>query len=95
MPSPYSGFAFAVDRKFGGARLNPIIVPRPGINIRAGGRPGRQLPVIAKDLRAATEIARGVVWYARCLDAGPEILARARKLGIRDNGAGMDDGQAS
>jgi hypothetical protein len=94
MADSYNGFAFTVDRKFGGS-LNPIIVVRPGINGRVGRRSGRQLLVIAKDLQRATEIARGVIWYARYFDAGPDILARARKLGIRDNDAGIDDGQAS
>jgi hypothetical protein len=32
---------------------------------------------------------------AMFLDAGPDVLARARKLGIRDNDAGIDDGHAS
>jgi hypothetical protein len=30
--------------------------------------------------------------HAIFADAGPEVLARARKLGIRDDDAGIDDG---
>jgi len=50
------------------------------------------LLVIAKDVLRATEIARSRVLPAIFVDAGPEVLARARKLGIRDNDAGIDDG---
>jgi hypothetical protein len=95
MADSYNGFAFTFDRKFGGKPINPIIVIHPGINVRVGRRPGRQLLVVAKDLRRATEIAREMIWYANFVEAGPEVLARARKLGIRNNGAGIDDGPAS
>jgi hypothetical protein len=65
-----------------------FIVPR-------GSRPGLRLLVIAKDVYRAAEIARSRVLAAVFADAGPEVLARARKLGIRDDDAGIDDGRAS
>ena len=92
MTDSYNGFAFTVTTQRVAARS--INVASRGIYVR-GGRPRRQLLVIAKDVRRATEIARSMVLHAIFEDAGPEVLARARKLGIRDNDAGIDDGQAS
>jgi hypothetical protein len=51
--------------------------------------------VIAKDVHRAIEIARSKVLAAVFVDAGLEVLTRARELGIQDNDAGIDDGQAS
>jgi hypothetical protein len=97
MTDSYNGFAFTVAPRRVAARS--INVAARGINVAArgihvrGGRPRRQLLVIAKD--RATEIARSMVLHAIFAEAGPEVLARARKLGIRDNDAGIDEGQAS
>jgi hypothetical protein len=89
----YNGFAFAVDRRGGGRPIGAINVARPGIDVRVD-RPRRQLLVVANDVHRAIEIARSMIMHATFVDAGPEVLARARKLGIQDNGAGFDDGQA-
>ena len=73
----------------------PLVGASIGVAVRSvnvrGGRP--HLLVIAKDVLRATEIARSRVLAAVFVDAGPEVLARARKLGIRDNDVGIDDGQ--
>jgi hypothetical protein len=97
MTDSYNGFAFTIPPWRGGARS--INAAGRGINVAGrsvgvrGGRP--HLLVIAKDVHRATEIARSRVLAAMFVDAGPEVLARARKLGIRDNDAGIDEGQAS
>jgi hypothetical protein len=99
MTDSYNGLAFTVAPRRVAARS--INVAARGINVAArgihvrGGRPRRQLLVIAKDVHRATEIARSMVLHAIFAEAGPEVLARARKLGIRDNDAGIDEGQAS
>jgi hypothetical protein len=93
MTDPFNGFAFAVDRRGGGQPTSVIDVPRPGINVD-GGRP-RRLLVVARGVHRAIEIARSKVLHATFVEAGPEILARARKLGIQENDAGIDSGQAS
>jgi len=96
MTDSYNGFAFLVPRQRVAARR--INAAGRGIHVAGrpvgvqGGRPQRHLLVIAKDVLRATEIARSRVLPAIFVDAGPEVLARARKLGIRDNDAGIDDG---
>ena len=55
----------------------------------------RELLVVAKSLPEASKIADATILGAMFEDSGPEILARARKLGIKDNDAGIDDGTAS
>ena len=80
MTDPYSGFAFKVT-------THDINSP--------GGVKTRQLLVVAKSLPEASKIADATILGAMFEDSGPEILARARKLGIKDNDAGIDDGTAS
>jgi hypothetical protein len=89
MPDSYDGFAFLVPPQRGGAR-GIHVAGRP-IGVRSG-RQQRRLLVIARDVLRATEIARSWVLSAIFVDAGPDVLARARTLGIRDNDAGIDDG---
>ena len=60
-----------------------------------GGVKTRELLVVAKSLPEASKIADATILGAMFEDSGPEILARARKLGIKDNDAGIDDGTAS
>jgi len=108
MTNPYNGFAFMIAPQRVAARSTDVaargVDVGRGINvgrtvaargIRVGSVRQRQLLVIARDVHRATEIARSRVLHAMFFDAGPEILARARKLGIQDNDAGIDDGQAS
>jgi hypothetical protein len=80
MTDPYSGFAFKVTTR--------------DIN-SPGGVKTRELLVVAKSLPEASKIADATILGAMFEDSGPEILARARKLGIKDNDAGNDDGTAS
>ena len=80
MTDPYSGFAFKVTTR--------------DINSPEGVKT-RQLLVVAKSLPEASKIADATILGAMFEDSGPEILARARKLGIKDNDAGIDDGGAS
>jgi hypothetical protein len=80
MTDPYSGFAFKVTTR--------------DIN-SPGGVKTRELLVVAKSLPEASKIADATILGAMFEDSGPEILARARKLGIKDNDAGIDDGAAS
>jgi hypothetical protein len=77
---PYSGFAFKVSTR--------------DIN-SPGGVKTRQLLVVAKSLPEASKIAHAMILGAMFENSGPEILARARKLGIKDHDAGIDDGTAS
>ena len=63
---------------------------------RPGGFPGeRRLLVIAKDVYRATEIALSRTRSVTLAADGPEVLARAHKLGIRNDDSGFDDGKAS
>src|SRR5262249_606736 len=105
MTDSYNGFAFAIPAgqripvaKFGARSRRGIHVPgRPSgrtIDVRSR-RSQRRMLVIATDVHRAIEVARSKVLAAVFVDAGPDILARARKIGIRDNDAGIDDGQAS
>jgi hypothetical protein len=80
MTDPYSGFAF----KFSTRDINS-----------PGGVKTRQLLVVAKSLPEASKIAHAMILGALFENSGPEILARARKLGIKDHDAGIDDGTAS
>jgi hypothetical protein len=80
MTDPYSGFAFKVTS--------------PDIN-SPGGVKTRQLLVVAKSLPEASKIADAMILGAMFENSGPEILARARELGIKDHDAGIDDGGAS
>jgi hypothetical protein len=93
VPDSYKGFAFTVPipTRHINAAGRGIHVAVRSVGVR-GGRP--HLLVVAKDVFRATEIARSRVLAAMFVDAGPEVLARARRLGIRDNDAGIDDGQA-
>jgi hypothetical protein len=59
-----------------------------------GGVKTRQLLVVAKSLPEASKIADATILGAMFEDSGPEILARARKIGIKDHDAGIDDGGA-
>jgi hypothetical protein len=92
MTGSYNGFAFLVTPR--GATTRGINVARRGVSGHTS-RSQRRLLVVAKDVHRATEIARGMLLHAIFVDAGPEVLARARKLGIQDNGVGVDDGQPS
>jgi hypothetical protein len=80
MTDSYSGFAF----KFTTRDINS-----------PGGVKICRLLVVAKSLPGASKIAHATMSGALFEKSGPEILARARELGIRDNDAGIDDGQAS
>ena len=84
------GIAFAAPPRRVAARS--INVAARGIFYGRGGRPRHQLLVVAKDVHRATEIARSMMLHAIFADAGLEVLARARKLGIQDDDAGIDDG---
>jgi len=90
MTDSYNGFAFTAPPRRVAARS--INVAARGIFYGRGGRPRHQLLVVAKDVHRATEIARSMMLHAIFADAGLEVLARARKLGIRDDDAGIDDG---
>jgi hypothetical protein len=81
MTDPYSGFAFKVTS--------------PDINSPGGRVKTRQLLVVAKSLPEASKIADAMILGAMFENSGPEILARARELGIKDHDAGIDDGGAS
>jgi hypothetical protein len=79
MTNLYSGFAFKVTTR--------------DIN-SPGGVKTRELLVVAKGLPEASKIPNATILGAMFEDSGPEILARARKLGIIENDAGIDDGAA-
>jgi hypothetical protein len=79
MTDPYSGFACKIPTR-------DIISP--------GGEKTRQLLVVAKSLPEASKIADATISGAMFEDSGPEILLKARKLGIKDHDAGIDDGAA-
>jgi len=91
MPDSYDGFAFIVPPQRSSGARGIHVAGRP-VGVR-GRRQQRRLLVVAKDVLRATEIARSWVLSAIFVDAGPEVLARARTLGIRDNDAGIDDDQ--
>ena len=74
-PAAYDGFAFKV--------TSPSVTSR-------SERRERWLLVVARDLYEATAIARNLIPSATFERSGPEVLAWARRLRVKDGDSAID-----
>ena len=79
MTDPWNGYAFKVTS--------------PDMN-SPGVKRHRQLLVVARNMQEASEIAQRMTPGAIFEGSGPEILAKARKIGVGDNDARLYDPSA-